>query len=103
MRGYVVLVTAKLRVCSAAGTITVRVRERKYLGQDPDPLAENFRSARHRHPWRCGWHVVDWTLGDRFFGIGTYQVRLRVVDRFDRQSRSVFRRFKAPDQCPDPR
>lgn len=94
---YFVLVTAKLRVCAATGAVTVSVRERKYLGQEADPFAENFRSVRHRHPRRCGWHLVDWTLGDSFFGIGTYQVRLRVGDRFDRESRSVFRTFETLD------
>lgn len=88
---YQVLVSARQRVCAAKGRLTLLVRERKYLGDLADPLAEHFRRRRVRHARRCQWHTFQWVLGERFFGVGTYSVRMKVRDRYGRESRAVFR------------
>jgi hypothetical protein len=92
---YFVTVTIRARVCAAKGPVTLRVRERKTLGGEVE--AEHFRRYRMRNAARCQNHQVAFKLGDAFFGIGSYQLRLQASDRFGRVSRSVFRTHDTSD------
>jgi hypothetical protein len=92
---YFVTVTVRARVCAAKGPVTLRVREQLNLGGDT--ISEHFRRYAARNSARCQTHRIVYKLGDAFFGIGTYQVRLQASDRFGRRSRSVFRTHDTND------
>jgi hypothetical protein len=85
---YYVLVSAHFRACTAKGRLAVRIRERKEIGGYVK--AEHFRRFSVAQRRRCTRHAVTWRLGDRFFGIGYYKLRLKVKDRFGRESEPRF-------------
>ena len=53
-------------------------------------MSERYRKFFEAQQSRCQWHTAAWNLGDRFFGIGEYQIRLQAADRYSRVSRSRF-------------
>jgi hypothetical protein len=95
---YTVRVGAELRVCAQRGRLVIRVREQNTGFDDPPTVvAEKFRKVFLRQRTRCETHVIEWKLGDSFFGIGVYRLRFQAVDRDSVFSRSVFRKFETTD------
>ncbi|MEX2195217.1 MAG: hypothetical protein WD844_08005 [Thermoleophilaceae bacterium] len=85
---YGVRVTARFRACAVRGRLLVRIRERKTLGGEV--FAERTNRWRRTHRRRCGMYTFRWRLRDSFFGVGRYQLRVIVTDRYGRSSRARY-------------
>lgn len=75
---YYVTETIRFRVCSGMTDVTATISERKSVGPIVFATGTFVRGIGPIHG--CGNFSVSWRLDDRFVGVGTYRVTLRLRD-----------------------